>query len=185
MSGVLDSGIQIYDDELIKFKYKQYCNLIKQKLHDHQKPHDRRYKQGFFVPTRPQKCLNIMEMDEPTAIVYRSGWEKTFFEKCDITDSIIVWGSEIVKILYRNPVKGCMSYYVPDVFIKYLDKNKKLHSMLVEIKPMNQARLSEASNGYDKLQFCINQFKWASAIDFCKKRGIEFKVMTANELGIG
>ena len=56
--------------------------------------------------------------------------------------------------------------------------------MLVEIKPMNQTKLSETSNGYDKLQFAVNQFKWASAIQFCKKRGIEFKVMGANELGI-
>lgn len=184
MADVLDCGIRVYDDDYVKFKYKQYCNLIKDKLRTHQTPHDRRYHQGFFVPTRPAKCINIMEMPEPTAIVYRSGWEKTFFEKCDSTDSILRWGSEIVKILYKNPIKNKMSFYVPDVYIEYLDKSKKLRKMLIEIKPMNQTKLREASNGYDRLQFAINTMKWASCIEFCKKRGIEFKVIGANELGV-
>ena len=184
MADVLDCGVRVYDDDYINFKYKQYCNLIKQKLKDHQKPHDKRYKQGFFVPTRPQKCINIMEMPEPTAIVFRSGWEQTFFEKCDETDSVVRWGSEIVKILYKNPIKNRMSFYVPDVYIEYLDKNKRMRKMLIEIKPMNQSKLKECSNGYDRLQFAINTMKWAACIDFCKKRNIEFKVMGANELGV-
>jgi len=184
MADVLDCGVRLYDDDFVKFKYKQYCNLIKDKLKTHQKPHDKRYHQGFFVPSRPAKCINIMEMPEPTAIVYRSGWEQTFFQKCDETDAIIRWGSEIVKILYRNPIKNKMSFYVPDIYMEYLDKNKKLRKMLIEIKPMNQTKLKEASNGYDRLQFAINTMKWASCIEFCKKRGIEFKVMGANELGV-
>ena len=125
-----------------------------------------------------------MEMAEPTAMVCRSGWEKQFFEKCDESNGIIRWGSEIIKILYKNPIKNKMSFYVPDVYIEYLSPDKKLHKMLIEIKPMNQTKLSETTNGYDKLQFAINQMKWASAIEFCKKRGIEFKVMGANELGV-
>lgn len=184
MADIIDCGLRVYDDEYVKFKYKQYCNLIKQKLKDHQKPNNRHYKQGFFVPTRPAKCINIMEMPEPTAIVYRSSWEKTFFEKCDSTDSILRWGSEICKILYKNPIKNKMTFYVPDVYMEMIDKNKQMKKMLIEIKPMNQAKLSETTNGMDKLQFAINTMKWASAIDFCKKRGIEFKVMTGKELGV-
>ena len=60
MSGIIDTQLKVYDDAYIKFKYKQYCDLIASKLKNHEKPHDRRYKQGFFVPRKPQKCLNIM-----------------------------------------------------------------------------------------------------------------------------
>ena len=184
MADVLSNGLTLYDDAFVQFKYKQYCNLIKSKLKTHQTPHDKRYKQGFFVPRAPAKCINIMEMAEPTAITFRSGWEKSFFEKCDESTGVLRWGSEIIKILYKNPIKNRTSFYVPDVYLEYLDTNKRMHKLLVEIKPMSQTKLSETSNGYDKLQFAVNQFKWASAIEFCKKRGIEFKVMGANELGI-
>ncbi len=180
----LTSGIQVYDDEYVKFKYSQYCNLVKEKLRTHQKPHDRRYKQGFFVPKHPSKCMNIMETSEPQAIVYRSDWERKFAEKCDESQGVIRWGSEIVKILYKNPVKNKMSFYVPDFYMEYLDANKCLKKMLIEIKPMGQSKLKETANGYDKLQFAINTMKWASAIEFCKKRNIEFKVMTERELGV-
>lgn len=180
MSDVLDCGVRVYDDDFVKFKYKQYCNLIKQKLNDHQKPHDKRYHQGFFVPSKPAKCINIMEMPEPTAIVYRSSWEKIFFEKCDDTNSIIRWGSEIVKILYRDPIRNRMSFYVPDVYVEMIDASKKMKKLLVEIKPMKEASLKEASNGYDRMMVAKNAMKWAAAIDFCKKRGIEFKVMSDN-----
>ena len=184
MTDILSNGITVYDDAYVQFKYKQYCNLIKCKLKTHQTPHNKKFKQGFFVPRHPAKCINVMEMPEPTAITYRSGWEQQFFEKCDDTDGIIRWGSEIIKILYKNPIKKRTSFYVPDLYIEYLDTSKKLHKMLIEIKPLNQSKLSETSNGYDKLQFIMNTYKWASAVEFCKKRGIEFKVMGANELGI-
>lgn len=180
----LTSGLKVYDDGYVKFKYSQYCNLVKERLRTHQKPHDRRYKQGFFVPKHPSKCMNIMETDEPQVIVYRSDWERKFAEKCDETQSVIRWGSEIVKILYKNPVKNKMSFYVPDFYMEYLDTTKTLKKMLIEIKPMGQSKLKETANGYDKLQFAINTMKWASAIDFCKKRNIEFKVMTERELGV-
>ena len=184
MADILSNGLTVYDDAFVQFKYKQYCNLIKAKLKTHQSPHNKKFKQGFFVPKHPGKCINIMEMPEPTAIVFRSGWEKQFFEKCDDSNGIIRWGSEIIKILYKNPIKNKMSFYVPDVYIEYLSPDKKMHKMLIEIKPMNQTRLSETTNGYDKLQFAVNQMKWASAVEFCKKRGTEFKVMGANELGV-
>lgn len=178
MADVLDCGIRVYDDDYVKFKYKQYCNLIKDKLRTHQTPHDKRYHQGFFVPTRPAKCGNVMETSEVQPVIYRSGWEKQFCEYCDTTDSIIFWMSEPIKILYKNPIQNRMSFYVPDFIIHYIDKSKKLHKVMIEIKPMKEASLKEASNGYDRLMIAKNAMKWQSAINFCKKRGYEFKVLS-------
>lgn len=179
----IDSHHQVTLQEAA-IRYKQYIALIEDKLKKHQKPHNRKWKQGFIIPKKPLKCINIMETNEPQPIVYRSGWEKQFAEWCDSTDAIIRWGSEIIRILYKDPIKNKMSFYTPDFYLEYLDNEKKLRKVLVEIKPLKETTLKESSDGYDKLMVAKNSMKWASAIEYCKKRGIEFKVMHERNLGI-
>lgn len=179
----IDSHHQVTLQEAA-IRYKQYIALIEDKLKKHQKPHNRKWKQGFMIPKKPLKCINIMETNEPQPIVYRSGWEKQFAEWCDSTDAIIRWGSEIIRILYKDPIKNKMSFYTPDFYLEYLDNEKKLRKVLVEIKPLKETTLKESSDGYDKLMVAKNSMKWASAIEYCKKRGIEFKVMHERNLGI-
>ncbi len=172
------------DLQYAAIRYKQYVNLIAEKLSNHQKPHNKKWKQGFFIPKKPLKVINIMETDEPQPIVYRSGWEKQFAEWCDSTDAIIRWGSEVIRILYKDPIKNRMSFYTPDFYIEYIDNDKKLRKVLIEIKPLKETSLKETSNGYDKLMVAKNSMKWASAIEYCKKRNIEFKVMHERNLGL-
>ena len=76
------------------------------------------------------------------------------------------------------------SFYIPDFYFEAIDRQKKLQKYLIEIKPMKESTLKESSNGYDKLMVAKNAMKWASAIQFCKKRGITFKVLTQYDLGI-
>jgi len=165
-------------------KYKQYIAMIEDRLKKHQKPHNKKWKQGFFIPKKPLKCMNIMETNEPQPIIYRSGWEQKFAEWCDNTTAIYRWGSEIIRILYKDPIKNKMSFYTPDFYIEYLDDLKRVHKVLIEIKPLKETTLKETSNGYDKLMVAKNSMKWAAAIQYCKKRGIEFKVMHEHNLGI-
>jgi hypothetical protein len=125
-----------------------------------------------------------MELDTPQPIITRSGWEYTFCEFCDKTNSVIRWGSEIVKILYKDPIRNKMAFYYPDFVITYIDANKQIKQVMIEIKPLKEATLSEAKDGYDKLCIARNTMKWKAAIEFCKKRNIEFKVMHEHNLGI-
>lgn len=173
-----------FDENYVKLKYNQYCKIIEEKLKNHQKPHNSRYKQGFFVPKRPAKVINIMETDEPQPIVFRSGWETTFANWLDTTDAITRWGSECVRILYKNPIKNKMSFYIPDFYMEYLDTFGNLKKVLVEVKPLKEAVLEKATNGRDRLKFAENQMKWQSAIQYCHKRGIEFKIIHENNLPI-
>lgn len=168
----------------INERYSYYCRLVEEKLKNHQKPHDKRYHQGFFVPTRPLKCMNIMEVAEIQPIVWRSSWEQKFMEWLDTNDIVTRWGSEIISIPYKDPIKGKMSIYIPDFYFEYIDNKKQLQKYLIEIKPMSQSKLAEAKDGYDKLRIAKNAFKWAQAIKYCKKRDITFKVLTEYELGI-
>ena len=145
-----------FNSNEVNNKYSYYCKLVEEKLKNHQKPHDRRYHQGFFVPKRPIKCMNVVTR----------------------------WGSEIISIPYKDPLKGKMSLYVPDFYMEYIDNQGTLQKYLIEIKPMSQSKLTEAKDGYDRLRIAKNAFKWAQAIKYCKNKGITFKVMTEYELGI-
>lgn len=165
-------------------RYKQYIDIINYKLKNHQKPHNRRWRQGFFIPKHPLKWINIMETSEPQPIVYRSSWEQKFDEWMDNTSSIFRCGAEVIRILYKDPIKNRMSFYTPDAYIEYIDNDKKLRKVLIEIKPLKETSLKETSNGYDKLMVAKNSMKWASAIEYCKKRNIEFKVMHERNLGL-
>lgn len=177
---------QRYSNDYIKLRYNQYQNLVSEKLRTHQKPHDYRYKQGFFIPKQhPEKCINVMETDEPQVICWRSSWEKKFCEFCDSNDRMKRWGSEIVKILYPNPLTKKQSFYIPDYYIEYTDASGREQKYLIEIKPSKEAVMERSGNYYDKLMIAKNYMKWQAAINFGKKRGIKFKVLTEYDLGVG
>lgn len=173
-----------FDEDYAKMRYTLYIQKVNTLLENHQKPHNKKYKQGFFIPKRPLKVMNIMETTEPQPIVWRSSWEKDLCEWLDTTDAIVRWGSEIVQILYRDPTKNKMSFYTPDFYVEYLDANKVLRKTMIEVKPLKEATLKKASNGWDKILVAKNAMKWVAANEYCKKRGITFKVMHEHNLGI-
>lgn len=177
---VIDSNISI-DDEYCDMKYQQYVQLVQDKKKNKQLPKDKRYRQGFFIPKNYKKCINIIDTSEPQPIVYRSGWEKQFFEFCDSNMGVVRWGSELIKILYPNPFTKKMSFYIPDGYMEVLTPNKKIEKYLVEIKPLKETLLSETSNNYDKIFYVKNIMKWRSAIEYCNKRGIKFKILSDND----
>ena len=181
---IIDTLPKNIDLQYAALRYKQYVNDINDKLKNHQKPHNKRWKQGFFVPKHPLKWINIMETEEPQPIVYRSGWEQQFYNWMDNTSAIYRCGVELIRILYKDPIKNKMSFYVPDAYIEYLDDLKRVRKVLIEIKPLKETSLKETSTCYDKLMVAKNSMKWAAAIQYCKKRGIEFKVMHEHNLGI-
>ena len=174
-----------YSTDEIKLRYDYYCKVLEQKIKHYEIPRNKKYKQGFFLPkNHPEKCMNIMEVAEVDAIIWRSSWELKFMEWLDSNDAIIRWGSEIINIVYKNPIKGKTSFYVPDFYFEFINKQGKLEKYLIEIKPMSQSKLSETKDGYDRLRMAVNAFKWQSAIKYCKPRGITFKVLTEYDLGL-
>jgi hypothetical protein len=133
--------------------------------------------QGFFVPKNPQKYVG---KNKPK---YRSGWEFTFMQFCDNNDHIIQWASESVAIPYRHPLTGKMSNYVPDFIIVYQNKFGKQIAEMVEIKPKKQSLIeSRVASAKDRAIVAINHAKWASAMAWCKKAGMTFRVITEDDL---
>lgn len=135
---------------------------------------------GKYEVKNKQKCIN------PTNPTYRSRWELHFMKICDNSPKIVRWGSEIFAIEYLKPTDKKIHKYYPDFYIEFIDNNRILKKHLIEIKPLKETTQSKSRSLKTRLDeqvtYSINIAKWSSAVRFCKKRGIEFKLITEREL---
>jgi len=135
---------------------------------------------GKFIPRNPIKYLGDLK-----SIVYRSSYELKFMNWCDLNESVKGWASEEVAIPYRNPLDNKVHKYMVDFYIQ-VDKKK----YLVEVKPERftkpPATQKRKTRKYlqEVAQYGVNEAKWKSAKDFCKKQNMEFMIITEKELGI-
>ena len=137
----------------------------------------RRFAKGKFTVTQPEKYVGN---HAPT---YRSSWEWSFMNFCDTNPNIIKWASEAIKIPYRDPFTNRQTVYVPDFFIQYADKNNRLHTELIEVKPASQAIKERVGKSkLNQIQYAKNQFKWRAANEWCARQGIKFRILTENDL---
>jgi len=136
-----------------------------------------RFARGKFVPTRPTKYVGNKS---PT---YRSSWEWAFMRFCDNNDNILKWASEAVQIPYRDPLTNRNTVYIPDFFIQYIDKDGRMLTELIEVKPANQTLLEKVGrNKNNQMQYIKNQAKWQAAQAWCKSQGIKFRVLNETDL---
>ena len=114
---------------------------------------------------------------------YRSSWEFSFMNFCDTNPSVQKWASEAVQIPYRDPLTNKQTVYVPDFFIQYIDKQARIITELIEIKPASQMILERVGkNKYNQAQYVKNQAKWAAANAWCRQQGIKFRILNENDL---
>jgi hypothetical protein len=107
----------------------------------------------------------------------------SFMNFCDNNRSIQKWASEAVQIPYKDPLTNRQTVYVPDFFIQYVDKNGRVSTELIEIKPASQSILERVGkNKYNQAQYIKNQAKWASANLWCKQQGIKFRILNENDI---
>ena len=136
-----------------------------------------KFAKDYYKVKNPEKYIGT------TPPLYRSSWELTFMTFCDNNPSVQEWGSEPVKIPYRDPLTGKHTVYVPDFLISYVDKNSKKHVELIEIKPANQmVKERVGKNPYNQAQFIKNQAKWAAAGQWCQQQGIRFRVINEHDI---
>ena len=135
---------------------------------------------GKFIPRNPLKYLGELK-----SIIYRSSYELKFMKWCDLNESVKGWASEEIATPYRSPLDNKVHRYMVDFYIE-VDKKK----YLVEVKP---ARFTKPPNTQKRktkryiqevAQYGVNEAKWKSAKDFCKKQNMEFMIITEKELGI-
>jgi len=104
---------------------------------------------------------------------------------CDITPSILEWGSEEIVIPYISPVDGRRHRYFPDFYLKIGSQK-----YLVEVKPLKQTKEPKTQKRVTKryinevVTWSVNQAKWKAATEFCKDNNWEFKIITEKELKV-
>lgn len=137
-----------------------------------------KFSQGQFIPKNPYKIIGN------ASIWYRSSWELMVMTFLDNHPNVIQWASESISIPYVNPLTGKRSQYIPDFLVLYQDKNGQQRAELIEVKPKREALAENAKSKRDKAFLIINQAKWASALSYCKKHGLTFRLITEDQLWI-
>ena len=140
---------------------------------------------GRYSPSYPRKYKG-----NPSNIIYRSLWERKFMVYCDLNENILEWGSEEIVIPYRSPIDNRVHRYFPDFYVKLKETTGKTKKYIIEVKPKRQtkppSRPKRQTKGYlrEVYEYARNQAKWEAAVDYCKDRLYEFKIMTEDELGV-
>ena len=138
-----------------------------------------------YVPVYPSKYQG-----NANTIICRSSWERKFCQWCDKNSSIIYWASEEINIPYVSPKDNRVHQYFPDFVIKVKEKDNKIKTYIVEVKPKKQTlppkprKRVTKSYIYECTTYAVNQAKWRAASEFCKDNRINFKIVTEDELGI-
>ena len=102
---------------------------------------------------------------------------------CATNESIIECASEPLLTPYRCPLTNRVTSYVPDFLIKYVDKTNRIHVELIEIKPQNQTLAEKVGkNKRNQIEFTRNLAKWKAAQEFCKAKGIVFRILNETDL---
>ena len=140
---------------------------------------------GKFSPKNTNKYLG-----DPTNIWYRSLWERRVMVHLDINPSVVKWSNEEIVIPYLSPVDNRWHRYFPDFFVQVKNKQGILEAMILEVKPKSQARppvkKSKITKSYinEVMTWGVYEAKWKAAVEYCKDRSWQFKVITEEDLGI-
>lgn len=135
-----------------------------------------KYNQQYFKPQNPQKLVGNAS---PFA---RSSWELHCMNWLDLDPRVIQWGSECVRIPYKNPLTGKQTVYVPDFLIMYETPSAGKRVELVEVKPKKEALMEAAKSRRDKAFVILNTAKWTAAAQWCAKHGVHFRVITEEQI---
>lgn len=139
-----------------------------------------KYRQGVYTPVNQEKFIG-------QSAIYRSGLELKFFKFCDNNINVIKWGSENVIVPYISPIDTKVHRYFIDNYV-VIQEGEKITKYLIEIKPYKQTLppvtkyKKQQHLIYEQKQYIVNQAKWESARQFCKKNGLTFLIITEKEL---
>jgi hypothetical protein len=111
------------------------------------------FKSGDFFSKKNNKILH-----------FRSGFECEFYKILEKKRDVARYSAESLVIEYH--FQGGMHRYYPDILVEYTNGKKQVW----EIKPKNQTKLPK------------NLAKWQAANEYCRKRNMEFVVLTEKAL---
>ena len=121
---------------------------------------------------------------DPSAVVYRSLWERQVFKWCDENPGVARWSSEETIVPYRCRSDGKSHRYFVDLKVTF----KTGETYLIEIKPKKQTQepkvRARKTKAYitEVLTYAKNLSKWQAAREYCADRGWIFEVWTEDSI---
>lgn len=109
---------------------------------------------------------------------------------CDLKDSIVEWSSESTVVPYKFDLDGKTHRYFIDFRITVRERDEKLQTYLVEIKPEKKTKPPKEPKRrtksflYESIDYVKNQNKWTAARKHASDRGWKFIILTEKDLGI-
>lgn len=143
------------------------------------------YTQGFYIPKNKSKYIG---KNNP---FFRSSYEKRIYFYCDFSKNVIEWNVESIAIPYLFEIDNKIHRYYPDVIAKIKTKTG-IKKYIIEIKPYKQTILPDKPKNknkkrqnrytYEMIRWIKNNNKWNATIQYCKKYGYEFKIITEKHI---
>ena len=109
---------------------------------------------------------------------------------CDRNENVIEWGSEEIVIPYISPVDRRVHRYFPDFYVRARTKTGRTEKFVIEVKPYKQTSPPKKQRKVTKKYlteiktYAVNEAKWKAAVDYCKDRRMQFKILTEFELKV-
>lgn len=139
---------------------------------------------SLYKPEYPNKYKG-----DPNNIICRSSWERKFARWCDLSESVLEWGSEEFFLKYFDPVTNRVRRYFPDFIIKVREQSGEIKKYVIEVKPKRQTvppvqTSKKRTRTYitEVKTYATNEAKWKAAREFCEDRMMEFKIITEDNL---
>lgn len=145
-----------------------------------------KYKQGKYRLINENKYQG-----DPNSIIFRSSWEYIFCSYLDNNQSVIKWKCEDPVITYTD-LRGKIHRYYPDFYYEQKTDNGDLRRVIVEIKPKKELYPPEkpkkqTAKSLENYEYAVrthikNKLKWSTALEYAKKRKMEFIIITEDQL---
>lgn len=157
-----------------------------------------KYHQGLFVPLNKNK---VIKLNSQGGLYYRSGLEQKMMIYLDNNSKIVNWGAEHLGIPYtktewnseRQEYKTTEHTYYPDFYYELKRDDGLVSKVIAEVKPYSETlepvlKPNPSAKQMKNFEYSLKMYnknlsKWSYMIDYCKKKGFEFIIITEKVLG--
>ena len=157
-----------------------------------------KYHQGLFNPINKDK---VIKLNSQGGLYYRSGLEQKMMIYLDNNSKIVNWGAEHLGIPYtktewvseNQEYKTTNHTYYPDFYYELRREDGTTSKVVAEVKPYSETiepvlKPNPSAKQLKNFEYSLKMYnknlsKWSYMIDYCKRKGFEFIIITEKILG--
>jgi len=159
-----------------------------------------KFKQGLFIP---KNKIKIIKLNNQGGLYYRSSLEQKFMIYLDNNENIVHWNTELIKIPYtKNAWNNRLMEmtlsehtYFPDFYYELKKADGSISRVVAEVKAEHETQppklqASPTAKQMKNFEYALKEYsknldKWKYCIEWCKRKGFEFVIITDRHLNPG